>query len=66
MGYFGTFRAHEGAGVGGGGTHRRPAPGLSPRARARAHPLQLIIYTAHTAQRAIDDYSWMWQMKMRW
>ena len=41
MGYFGTFRAHEGAGAGGGGTHRPGARALSPRARA------------HTVERAV-------------
>jgi len=48
-----------GAGARTGG--RRPGSLPRPRARgARTRPVQ------HTAQRAIDDYSWMWQMKMRW
>ena len=64
-----------GAGARTGG--RRPGAHLSPGARARAgaaarrarahtHAPPSPRGAAHTAQRAIDDYSWMWQMKMRW
>ena len=53
MEYFGTFRAHEGAGAGGGGTHRPPAPGLFPR-RARTHVcVCAACSTRHSAQSTI-------------
>ena len=70
MGYFGTLEHTKVLGLGAGARTggRRPGAHLSPGARTHKDTCPPVSPrgTADTAQRAIDDYSWMWQMKMRW